>query len=442
MSLGARVERAVRFVVHNWPLKLAAIALATLLYAGLVASQDSSVFPGPVPVTAINKPPGTVVTNDLRDLDQIRYIAPLEVGRLLADDFEATVDLSNVNPDGQPVSVRVAVTPVDPRVTVLDFQPRSIQVVLDELTTKQVPVDVQREAAPDGVDVGEVTYEPTEVTVTGPGAAVSRVVEARVVATLDPEGIDFDREVEARPVDDNGEVVVGVELDPRTVHVSIPLFTNRESRTLPVNPVVTGTPAQGFRIASVAADPLVVSVEGDADQLAALLSADTAPVSVSGATRDVSVEVPLALPAGVVAVDADTVRVSVRIEALTETRTYSAGIRLDGREPGLEYEPVGVAGAADAVRAGGRPRPPGHRADRGRRQRRGPGARHARRPGGPIVALDPDPRRGVARHGDRHDRRTADAGAGLGRAERRFRWRLAIAGSLIRTNRSITRGPR
>ena len=268
MSFGARLEQAVRFIVHNWPLKLAAIALATLLYAGLVASQDSTVFPGPVAVTAINKPDGTVVTNDLRDLDQIRYIAPLDVGRLRADSFEATVDLSNVKPDGQPVSVRVAVTPVDARVTVLDFQPRSIQVVLDEVTTKQVPVDVQREAAPEGVDVGEVEYEPTEVTVTGPSAAVSRVVAARVVATLNAEGIDFDREVEARPVDDNDEVVVGVELDPRTVHVSIPLFTNRESRTLPVNPVVTGTPAQGFRIASITANPLVVSVEGDADQLA------------------------------------------------------------------------------------------------------------------------------------------------------------------------------
>ena len=128
-----------------------------------------------------------------------------------------------------------------------------------------------------------------------------------------------------------------MELDPRTVHVTIPLFTNRQSRTLPVNPVVTGTPAQGFRIASIAADPLAVSVEGDADQLAALMSADTAPVSVSGATRDVSVDVPLALPSGVVAVGAETVHVSVHIEALTETRTYSAGIRLDGREPDLDY---------------------------------------------------------------------------------------------------------
>ena len=79
MSLGSRVRRAVRFVVHNWPLKLAAIALATLLYAGLVASQDSITFPGPVPVTAINKPPGTEVTNNLRDIDQIRYVAPADV---------------------------------------------------------------------------------------------------------------------------------------------------------------------------------------------------------------------------------------------------------------------------------------------------------------------------------------------------------------------------
>ena len=76
MSLGSGIGQAARLIVHNWPLKLGAIALATLLYAGLVASQDSITFPGPVPVTAINKPPGTEVTNDLRDIDQIRYIAP------------------------------------------------------------------------------------------------------------------------------------------------------------------------------------------------------------------------------------------------------------------------------------------------------------------------------------------------------------------------------
>jgi YbbR domain-containing protein len=338
MSIGSSIGRAARFIVHNWPLKLGAIGLATLLYAGLVASQDSSVFPGPVPVTAVNQPPGTVVTNDLRDVEQIRYLAPIEVGRLRADDFEATVDLSNVKPDGQQVSVRVSVTAVDPRVTILDSQPRSIQVVLDQVTTHSVPVDVQQGTTPSGIDVGETTYTPRSVAVTGASAAVARVVAARVIVPLDPEGIDVDRDFEARPVDDAGDVVAGVELDPRSVHVTIPLFTNRETRTLPVNPVVTGTPAQGFRIASVVTDPITVSVEGDADQLSQLNEADTAPVAVSGATRDVVQTVPLALPSGVVpAASTPTVLVTVHIEVVTETRTYSAGIRLDGREPGLDY---------------------------------------------------------------------------------------------------------
>jgi YbbR domain-containing protein len=337
VSLGVRVRRIVRVVVHNWPLKLAAIALATFLYAGLVASQDSIVYSGPKTVTPINKPAGTTVTNDLREIDQIRYIAPADVPRLRAEDFVATVDLTNVKPDGQPVNVRVAVSAIDPRVTILDSQPRSIQVVLDELTTKLVPVQVDRGTAPPGVDVGETTFTPTKVTVTGAASAVSHVVAAKVVATLSPEGIDFDREVEARPVDDAGEIVTGVDLDPQTVHVTIPLFTNKESRTLPVNPVVTGTPAQGFRIASVDATPLVASVEGDADQLAKLTQVDTAPVSVSGATRDVGQVVVLAPPSGVVATAPGTVTVTVHVEAVTETRTYSAGIRLDGRVPELDY---------------------------------------------------------------------------------------------------------
>ena len=80
-----------------------------------------------------------------------------------------------------------------------------------------------------------------------------------------------------------------------------------------------------------------MSVEGDADQLAQLTQADTAPVPVSGATRDVAQNVALALPPGVVAVTQGTVRVIVHIEVVTETRTYPAGIRLDGREPGLDY---------------------------------------------------------------------------------------------------------
>jgi YbbR domain-containing protein len=331
-------RRAAGFVTHNWPLKVAAIVLATLLYAGLVATQDSSVYPGPIVVTPVNYPSSeTVVTNQLQDVEQVRYIAPADLHRLTAKDFLATVDLAAVKPTGTPVEARVSVVAVDPRVMIVDFQPRTIQVILDESLSISVPVRVEHGPVAAGIDLGETVYTPTEVTVTGPSAAVNRVVAVRVNAALDPGGIDFSRDVEGNAVDASGEVITGVDVEPRTIHVTIPLIKNKQSRTVPVNPILTGSPAPGFRIAAIQTTPLVVSVQGDSEQLTRLLQADTAPVSVFGATRDVSATVTLALPPGVVSLGSSTVIVVVKVEPVTETRTFAAGFRLDGREPALDY---------------------------------------------------------------------------------------------------------
>jgi YbbR domain-containing protein len=331
------LQRGVGLIVHNWPLKLAAIVLATLLYAGLVASQDASTIQGPITVAVQNRPPDTVITNQLRDIDSIRYLAPAGSQRPRPAEFRATIDLTNVQPDGQPVNVPVRVTPLDPDITVVAVTPSTIQVVLERSASKEVPVRLVRGAPPEGIEVGTETYEPQTVVVRGPASTVARVVAGEVTVALDPEGFDVDREIEVRPVDANRDLVTGVEVEPTTVHVVIPLYTDKESRTLPVNPIVAGVPAPGFRVAAVTVEPLTVTVEGDAEQLTPLVSIDTEPVSIAGATADVELEVDLAPPTGVEPVDGATVTVAVDIEPVTDTRTLPAGLRLDGQDPDLVY---------------------------------------------------------------------------------------------------------
>ncbi len=338
MTNPSRLRAFLAFVVRSWPLKVAAVVLATLLYVGLIASQDSSTFPGPVAITPINQPAGTVLTKQIRSVEQIKYMAPPDLGILTAEDFRATVDLTTVAPTGVAVSVAVIVEPVDPRVTIVDIRPRTVQVVLDQSVSATVPVHVDRGVAPPGVQVGDTVVLPEAVVVMGPSTAVKRVVGVNVSVTLDPSGLDFDREVEGTPVDAAGVAVIGVEVVPRTIHVTIPLFTNKQSRTIPVSPILTGTPAPGFKVSSVEVTPLTVSVEGDADQLATLQMAETAPVAVFGATRDLTSVVTLALPAGVVPLGVATVSVTVHITAITETRTFTAGFRIDGAVPGLTYQ--------------------------------------------------------------------------------------------------------
>lgn len=335
--MGRAVRRITRSVVHNWPLKLAAVVVATLLYAGLVASEDSKTYPGPITVTALNQPSGTVITNTLKEIEQIRYLAPADSGRLQAEDFRATIDLTNAKADAQPANYRVTITPADPQVTILDYRPRTIQVVLDVSVSQPFDVEVETGTPQAGLEIGDIVVDPAAVMVTGPSGLVNRVAAVKVVARIDASGIDVDREFQPRAVDANGEVVTGVDLSPPTVHVTIPVYTDKETRTVPVNPLISGSPGAGFRIAAVSVEPLVVQVEGDGEQLADVAEADTMPVPVTGATRTVTSEVALALPAGVTSTT-ETVKVVVTIEPVTETRSFVAGLQLFGQQPGFTYQ--------------------------------------------------------------------------------------------------------
>ena len=58
---------------------------------------------------------------------------------------------------------------------------------------------------------------------------------------------------------------------------------------------------------------------------------------MTGVSADETVEVELALPTGVVAVDDDADPVTITIRPVTATRTFSAGLRLVGAQPDLTY---------------------------------------------------------------------------------------------------------
>ena len=331
------MRRILGRIVHNWPLKLAAVGLATLMYGGLAVSQNTQTFSGVVPVRVVNQPPGTVLLNNPEPVTLIRYYAPPGVA-VATSTFRAVVDLAGQKPTGGLTSVPIEVDSPDGRVRVLGFEPTYATIQLDELIEKTVPVKVEHGAVPTGLELGDTTIDPSSVTVSGAASVVRQVVWARADIVIQPDGIDIDQEVELTPIDANGNAVSPVDVTPATVRVTIPVFTNRQSRTLPVNPVVTGTPAAGFEIESIAVTPQVVLVQGDADQLSQLARVDTEPISLSGASADETVTVKLALPTGIVPVGSDTIVVSIKLRPVTSTRTFSAGIRLVGARSDLTYD--------------------------------------------------------------------------------------------------------
>ena len=331
------MTRFLARVVHNWPLKLAALGLATLMYGGLVLSESAQTFSGVIPVTVDGQPADTVLLTIPAPVTLIRYFAPTGVP-VTSNSFEATVDLSAVDAQAGGVSVRIDVTSPDSRIRVLGYEPEFMTVQLDPLDQRSVPVQVERGVVPQGLDLGETTVDPAVVTVSGPLSIVRQVVAVRADVLIQPSGIDIDRDVQLVPIDGLGDAVRSVDVAPSTARVTIPVFSDRQTRSLPVNPIVTGSPAAGFEIAGVTVDRQVALVEGDADQLAQLVSVDTTPIPMAGVSADLIVEARLALPTGIVAVGDDTIRVSIKLRQVTETRTFSAGLRLVGTRRDLTYD--------------------------------------------------------------------------------------------------------
>jgi YbbR domain-containing protein len=334
-----RLIGVIRFVVRNWPLKLAAVALATLLYAGLVLSQATQEFRSPVPIEAIRQPSGVTLLTDLGSIRSIRFFAPTDLGlRIDSTTFRATVDLSKVDATGAPVTVPVVVVPVDPRIQVIDFDPARIIVRLDTVKTQTVPIRVELGTVPPNLDTGTPVIEATDAKVTGASSVVGRVTEVVAHVTLDASGIDFNRMVDLNPVDDTGQTVLNVDVDPVSVRVKVPVFTDRQTKTIPVTPQIVGTPAAGFEIVSpVTVEPAVVSVEGDANDLASLDAADTAAIQISGASANVVKTVELQLPDGVQTIGSPTVTVTIKLRPVTGSRSFEAGLALKGARADLVY---------------------------------------------------------------------------------------------------------
>ncbi len=331
------MTRVLGVLIHNWPLKLAAIGLATLLYGGLVLSQSSATLTGVVPVTPREQPDDTFLLTTLRPVTEIRYFTPSDV-RPISSDFEAWVDLSDVAPGSGRRSVPIQLRSIDPRVRVLDFEPQNVTIELDQVAQKTVSVQVERGEIPVNMSVGPVTVDPPEVRVVGPASVLTRVVSAQATVVVQPSGIDVDQDVELVPIDDVGDAVGQVRLEPATARVTIPIFSDRETRQLPVRPLITGSPPAGFDLVAPTVEPRFITVEGDADELAALTFVDTQPIPVTGFSTSRTLEVGLALPNGVVALEVQEVTVTIGVRAVTGTRTFEVGMRLIGVQPDLSYK--------------------------------------------------------------------------------------------------------
>ncbi len=173
---------------------------------------------------------------------------------------------------------------------------------------------------------GLVATEPLPVkvtmSVTGSRAAVRRVERSSTAVRIDLSEL----ETGAHLVDTSAYPVEGLQtltlnsLSPSTVAFSLDELT---SRKVVVDPVLVGTPREGYRVSSALPDPLVVTVRGPQSAVQDRIEVSTRPIDISGLPDDAALLAALDLPTGVERVGDEVLEVFITVEAESDTRRYS-----------------------------------------------------------------------------------------------------------------------
>lgn len=302
----------------NWLYKLLALGFAVALHfyaTNLLNPPQSRVLP--VAVTPHNLPSDLLWSPKTAPQVSVTLTGPADqLNRVPDSAVTASVDVAGALP-GKPVllPVRTRVATGEPGVSV-EAQPQYVSITLTAKSARRLPIVASAPAAPPaGYTFRAPVVTPRRARVEGGRDAVESVRQLVVrvdapgaIGTIDEDGPIVALDAQNNPVPD-------VTITPATATVRIEMTKVPAAKTLIVSPSVTGSPPFPARITGIDVSPPTVTVSGRPEQLARSSTVSTAPIDVSGATSDVTRQVPLATPAGLTVIGAPTITVTVHISS-------------------------------------------------------------------------------------------------------------------------------
>ena len=221
------------------------------------------------------------------------------------------------------------------------YEPQTVTLTLEREATASVVIKVALIGEPQlGYRTAHASASPERAIILGPLSLVDRVQEIRASINVDDALQDFEQEVPLVPLDGEGNVIEGLELDPLVALVSTRIEPRERFRLVSVIPKLEGEDQlveAGYQINDVIVDPSVVTVfSADPDALEALPGfVETLPLDITEASGDVERRLALDLPEGISLVEEQSVLVQVSVSPIVRTLTIIRTIETSNLAPAL-----------------------------------------------------------------------------------------------------------
>jgi YbbR domain-containing protein len=329
----------LRQLVNNLSSIILALLLAVAVWIAATLQADPFLeqeFAG-IPVTIEGQPENTVFFEGQETSVSVDVRGPQSVLEDLGPaDFQVTMNLDDV-PLGEPASVPISVTVESGAVRILSYSPEAQRVHLEQLTTMTFPVSIRVEGEPaTGYQAARPRVQPSEVSISGPMPYVTEVYSVTGDISVEGAKADISQRVSIAPRNEDGSLMTQVEWNPSQVQVNIGVQRRVGFKPdVQVVPDLRGDPAPGYRRASVSVQPSTVTLGGSAPVLATLPGfIKTEPISITGATEDLTLLAALSVPTNVVVIEDNRVMVTVEILPVLSSRSLTSTVEIEGLRVG------------------------------------------------------------------------------------------------------------
>ncbi len=296
------MEKYKNFFTKNLDLKIISLVIAIILWiVSMNINNPLMTETYTVPMTLLNlshvNDSGMVILNEADLSKQEVYIKikatrndliSLDTSRIKATIDFSPVDITNTNNIGKSVPVSVYVSVPSISYEIVDYSPKTVDVVFDQLITKDIPIELKQSGTPSGnyEITGTPTVSPEVVTVKGAKTYVDQISNAEVTVDLNGATAPISDQFDIHLYDtDKKDVTESFSLSSNTANVNINI--SRTDSLAIDTPTWEGEPAEGYKVVDISWTPKYVDAIGDENTISAMKYLTLPPVNVSGATTDV-----------------------------------------------------------------------------------------------------------------------------------------------------------
>ncbi|WIV13312.1 CdaR family protein [Proteiniborus sp. MB09-C3] len=290
---------------NNITIRIVSILIAVIMWSYVmneVNPQTTKLFPG-IKVDYINQ--------DYLSEAGLAIMEPKEA-KITVELAGRRSDINNINPNDiivqadllgyvEGVNRMIIDVKAPENVTVKSVSPQYIQLKLDSIITKEFNVSLETSGnTEDGHTPGEGEIKPSTVLIKGPRTWVNSVYKVVTTVQLSNINTDIKTSLPVRALDDKKEEVRGIEKEPNTVEVIMPILG---TKNIPIRPRLKGSPLNGYIITDIQMNPVSIKVKGKKEILKDIEFLETEPIDIDLISISKDVPVNIVFPEGVELMD-------------------------------------------------------------------------------------------------------------------------------------------